>query len=55
MDFHYWLKLGVWVIKGIYKGAAAARLPIKNTPYSMDHRSNYRLHSIVSTDGPSLA
>jgi hypothetical protein len=30
------LKFGVWVIKGVYKGAAAAKIPIKGTQYTLD-------------------
>lgn len=32
----HWGKFGVWVIKGVYKGAAAAKLPIKGTQYTLD-------------------
>ena len=30
------MKFGVWVIKGVFEGAAAARLPIKGTSYTID-------------------
>eukprot|EP00038_Savillea_parva_P006318 m.162954 g.162954 ORF g.162954 m.162954 type:complete len:470 (-) comp12250_c0_seq1:137-1546(-) len=35
------LELGIWYIRGVYAPAAAAKLPIKGTPYTLDQIVNH--------------